>query len=408
MEARNAVPAPVLEEVPGPAAQPAGAAEQPAGAAPQPAAAAPQPAGAQRPRPNTRCRAWVFTLNNPTMPKEQTLALFPQAVSVIVGDEVGENGTPHQQGYVRFRNAVAFNTVRALLPAAHLEPARGDPASNYQYCSKENQFVSRGPFNRRGGTSAAENLDVVAALIANEYAAVRFEAIYIRHKHKIDELVRQERSRRFRCRKYEELVSMVLRGWQVRLTMSLFAQNHREITWFSEAQGGAGKSTLARYLAYVYGYVLLDGVSSARDIAILLGNSPRGVIFDVSRDDMKNFCYNTLEAVKNGRVCTGKYQGFINEFDIVPVLVLANQLPDRTKLSEDRWHVISYDDGEDDLDPEGTQRLTEAHVPRNFWAPPEDLAPAPAAPAAPGPPAAPAPAAAPEVLPAPDAAPIDE
>lgn len=50
--------------------------------------------------------------------------------------ELGEQDTFHIQGYVYFREAQRFNTVKALYPRAHIEAARGDPASNKAYCSK--------------------------------------------------------------------------------------------------------------------------------------------------------------------------------------------------------------------------------------------------------------------------------
>ena len=332
----------------------------------------PQPGpSTARPRVNSKSRAWCFTLNNPTRTKEDTMSLFPNALSIIIGDEVGENGTKHLQGYIRFKNAVSFNCITTALPGAHVEAAKGDPASNFKYCSKGGKFVHRGTFNKSGGNHSEENRNIVKRLIDSRYDTVRFESTYVRNKNKFDEIVKEERCRMYREKQFTVYEKRSLRKWQVSLLETVFAQNERQITWFVQELGNCGKTWLSNYLSFVYGFIALDGIAAARDIAMLIGNEPRGFIFDVNRDDINHFCYSTLESVKNGRLITGKYAGFINEFKIVPVLVLANFLPDRTKLSQDRWDIHIYHGNEDDLDEEGTLRVKESFPHVNYWALPE-------------------------------------
>lgn len=50
--------------------------------------------------------------------------------------------TPHLQGYIQFKYAVTFNSVKALSPRAHLEGAKGSPKQNKTYCSKEQKDPS--------------------------------------------------------------------------------------------------------------------------------------------------------------------------------------------------------------------------------------------------------------------------
>lgn len=100
-----------------------------------------------------RTRAWVFTLNNPTEGERDTLAelLKKESTYGIIGLEKGEKGTVHLQGYVKFKNPRAFAGVRKLLGGrAHVEAAKGDDASNYKYCSKEDNFVQWGTQSHKG------------------------------------------------------------------------------------------------------------------------------------------------------------------------------------------------------------------------------------------------------------------
>jgi len=63
-----------------------------------------------------------------------------------MGREVAPGtSTPHIQGYLYCKNAVSFNTVRLwLLGRAHIEKAKGTPAQNYEYCSKDKDFEEYG------------------------------------------------------------------------------------------------------------------------------------------------------------------------------------------------------------------------------------------------------------------------
>lgn len=58
-----------------------------------------------------------------------------------------ETKREHVQGYIQLRRSTRFNTVRdKILPAgAHIEPSRGSPQENRQYCSK---LESRKPGGR--------------------------------------------------------------------------------------------------------------------------------------------------------------------------------------------------------------------------------------------------------------------
>ncbi len=56
---------------------------------------------------------------------DQLDALVDHCTYLIYQKEEGDNKTPHFQGYVHFKNAVKFSTMRNKLPGAHLSIARG-------------------------------------------------------------------------------------------------------------------------------------------------------------------------------------------------------------------------------------------------------------------------------------------
>lgn len=87
-------------------------------------------------------RHWCFTLNNWNQEQyDEILNLNVQYI--IVGKEVGEQGTPHLQGFLTLhKKGRVLKLLKKSKP--HWEVARGTPAQNREYCSKENDFFERG------------------------------------------------------------------------------------------------------------------------------------------------------------------------------------------------------------------------------------------------------------------------
>lgn len=64
---------------------------------------------------------------------------------LIFGKEVGEEGTPHLQGYVSFENAKTLATLKKKFQKrAHWEVARGTPKQASEYCEKDGDVFERG------------------------------------------------------------------------------------------------------------------------------------------------------------------------------------------------------------------------------------------------------------------------
>lgn len=80
-----------------------------------------------------RVRNWVFTLNNPTPEEIKDLA---RQECYLFQEETGENGTPHLQGMLIFRNPMSLSTMKRINGRCHWEACRNKIAS-IQYCSKE-------------------------------------------------------------------------------------------------------------------------------------------------------------------------------------------------------------------------------------------------------------------------------
>jgi len=122
-----------------------------------------------------RSRSWCFTLNNYT-PADITTVDGLEAAYKVYGKEVGANGTPHLQGYVYFKSARTLSAISKKLPRCHLEIAKGDGDQNYEYCTKDGDFVESGirPLSQKKKGDAGKRVYEEAFELAK---AGRFEEI---------------------------------------------------------------------------------------------------------------------------------------------------------------------------------------------------------------------------------------
>jgi hypothetical protein len=98
-------------------------------------------------------KAYSFTLNNYTQDELAAIrgVLTDSASYAIIGREVGEQGTPHLQGYVRFTKPYRFSTITGkYLIRCHVEVSRGSARQNRTYCSKSGDFEEFGTLPPEG------------------------------------------------------------------------------------------------------------------------------------------------------------------------------------------------------------------------------------------------------------------
>lgn len=107
----------------------------------------------------TRSRSWCFTLNNYTI--EECIDLFDINFQyLVVGFEIGEEGTEHIQGYVYFEDTKTLKRLKKWLPRAHFEKAKGTPLQASTYCKKDGDFHEFGVHPRQGKLQF-EELEVI-------------------------------------------------------------------------------------------------------------------------------------------------------------------------------------------------------------------------------------------------------
>lgn len=258
----------------------------------------------KRPSPS---KHYCFTLNNYKESDIKNIigsigsdgSRFGTEPKYIFQEETGEDGTPHLQGYVNFDRKVRpiglFNWEGS--ERIHWEKCRS-PKHAINYCKKEE--------TRTG----------------NVYTNIEFpEEVVV-----IDE--------------------QNLKTWQRNVINIVEGdRDPRKIHWYYDYEGNTGKTQLSKYLVVKHKALILSGKSSDMKYGVISymqkhnGIAPKIIIFDIPRCSKEFISYQGIEEVKNGLFFSGKYESDMCVYNPPHVVCFANDVPDFTKLSRDRWEV---------------------------------------------------------------------
>lgn len=102
-----------------------------------------------------RFRNFHLVFNNYTQEQFQDLQLTLRndgAYYYVIGEEIGEKGTPHLQGTVCYKNARSMTAIiKRFYKEIHWEPVRDLPGS-IKYCKKDEKFITWGEEPKGKGT----------------------------------------------------------------------------------------------------------------------------------------------------------------------------------------------------------------------------------------------------------------
>ena len=305
-------------------------------------------------RPTTQKCRWVFTYHN--YERDINYRNYFRNPNfnikrIVWGYEFSLlNNTPHLQGYTEFNRSVRLGFVRRILPNAHWEGATGTPTANYLYCTKGKNFETIGDFSKEAScpteSKKLSNISIIKGLL-NEKTALQtmLSKEYACQHIYFDKIVRKIKNIRISYELHEEWAKKRLRVWQFKILERVLRQEERSVLWLYDANGNNGKSYLANYLSILYSFQLFDGQVNARDLAGMLDINASGICFDVCRAAENALDYNAIECLKNGCMSSGKYTGKCLRFQPMKIIVLSNFYPDCTKLSQDRWDILTVGEG---------------------------------------------------------------
>ena len=237
-------------------------------------------------------KKWCFTLNNwLEVQLDYILSCLTPEDEYCIGKEVGENGTPHLQGFINFTKACRPMEKFKKCKEIHWEKCRGNFKQNIEYCMKDGDYLTNITINKLRLTQPLK--------LITEFRPYQ--------KWIIENIVEKE-------------------------------PDDRTIYWFYEETGNVGKTQLCKYLCAKHGAVILEGKKN--DILFCAAQFESEIyLYDIERSIEDYVSYSSIEKIKNGLYMCSKYESKAIVRNSPHVIIFANFYPDTCKLSADRWEI---------------------------------------------------------------------
>lgn len=254
---------------------------------------------------NSRVRRVCFTLNNWTEVEYGTIVKnlnTSGCIGMVIGEEKGDLGTPHLQGYFELKNGRSFQSIKKMLGRSHIEKANGNREQNIAYCTK----------------------DQIKICTFKPPRKVRL------------------------LQKYNDIT---WRPWQQEvIDICETEPDNRTIYWAWEPVGNTGKSFLCKYLGLKYDAIIADGKKAdifnqiKTWLDIHPDEDPKIILLDVPRFNEGYVNYGVIEQIKNGAIYSGKYEGGVCYFEPPHIFIFSNSSPKMDNWSSDRVKFIRISD----------------------------------------------------------------
>jgi len=246
-----------------------------------------------------KVRKWVFTYNN----YDKNLA--PNFISdlkilsekFVIQEE--DEGTPHLQGCIEWLNARHFSGLKKAF----------DITIHWEKCKKWDEAVTycQDITKRKGRVWYHGKVKRVVKI----YDIIADKGPLPWQKEVIDEVQQQP--------------------------------DDRTIVWYYDPEGKGGKTKLCKHLEIVYNAVYVSGKAADLKFAISKRVQQVGdvelVVFYYVRSNEEFVSYDGIESAKDGIFFSGKYESGSCVYNCPHLYVFANFLPDKNKLTKDRWVI---------------------------------------------------------------------
>lgn len=315
---------------------------------------------------------WCFTWNNypPTWKNDIKDAIQNmeqqhniKIIYIVAGQEVGQQGTPHLQGFISIDK-------RITNPAQRLWQAHWTIAKHVQraieYCKKGDQSSEEWNTRHTDGPNYGTNAQIWQQGVMPDKRGVQGKRTDLHELRQAiatafenGETYTEKDARndfpntaaqyplfvKQSIKDYKPIATVPvhpLKPWQAELNNKLnLPANDRDVIFVVDPIGNSGKTWFSKYYRQNHERVQLIPPGKYADMAYLVDENTRVFFVDTPREKVEYFNYYFLEKLKDRDVFSSKYYPEHKEMlHKVHVVVLMNTDPDMTKLSADRYIII--------------------------------------------------------------------
>lgn len=271
---------------------------------------------------------WSFTINNYSPLDIEKIRSSSDIDKYVFQEEIGDNGTQHLQGTVRWVCKKRLKTIQnwekqvEISNKGHWEKNKNNKHC-IMYCSDPDKRAPTGQMWSQG------------ILVPKPLRLI-----------------------------YE------LRPWQLKVwnIVKHECMDDRTIHWVYDRPGKGGKTVFGKWLCAKHNGLMVGG--KAKDMHFGVADSmekegcaPPIIIINIPRASTK-ISYEGLESIKDGIFFSAKYKSTMCMFNSPHVVVFANFLPENIgeKLSLDKWNIINLgppESSEDDTDSDASEESTQ-------------------------------------------------
>lgn len=290
----------------------------------------------------SRAKYWCFTVNNPTTDERAKIVALEDDDVVeylVFGNEVGESGTPHLQGFVAYGTRVRLTQVKqSVSERGHFEVAKF-PEKAAEYCKKDGDFVEFGVLTLKKGKRSdldAFKDDVKIGVLTVKELREAHSDVFAKYSQFCTQYIQDNNS-------VLSVEAHMLYGWQDGLFQTLKTDaDPRQIMFCVDLVGNSGKSWFCHYVSGLLPnvQVLLPGRKA--DMCMMVELDAKIIFVDATRSKQGEYIlYDFLEELKNRYIFSSKYHSVLKCLKTTPhVIVMMNEFPDMSKLSMDRYHIL--------------------------------------------------------------------
>jgi len=200
---------------------------------------------------NKRQRAFCVTHNN--YPEDwRVLWETVETEYACFGEEKAPTtGTPHLQGYIRFKNATTMRALQRKLVKKGIQckllVAKGNAEQNRRYCSKDGSFFEWGKITEQGKRNdLTAMLASVSEGMGKAELAETHGGTWARYYKAAEEYRHALKAREAEAEAAKEMANVELRDWQKEAIDKLFDQSNRQVLWIVDEKGNKGTLFLHR------------------------------------------------------------------------------------------------------------------------------------------------------------------